>query len=173
MYYYPLVLLAFVLIGNASIAQTDSTKTHALQVISGVGNYEEFYLGLEKNISSKGYLEGAIGLRPYNRAHEKYYMSYICYGERWVAERKRRLVPSRHLKLLFWHLENDVYAFTFLGINPELRLSFSLNKKFTIYSSGGIVYNTMLAYNRKTYNDVGWPREFQPSFSLHLSYILK
>lgn len=56
---------------------------------------------------------------------------------------------------------------------PEVGLGYKLNDKIAIMTNGGVSYNIQMIYKRKTYEEVGWPYDWQPTFSIQLKYRLK
>lgn len=120
-------------------------------------------------------MEAAFGLKPWALFREKYTMGYLLFGAP-VLKRKetpRKINPFLQLKSLIWNLNNRYNRLAMFGINPELRLQYDLSERMFLCGNGGIIYNMLLYYQRKTYSEAGWPKEFQPSFSLQLFYRVK
>ena len=93
-------------------------------------------------------------------------MAYLNFGRKLLKEKPRKLNLFIQLKLLTWHFNNKYNEFLVEGFNPELRLTYTINKRSLISLNGGILYNSPFYYDRKTYQEVGWPHEWQPSFSV-------
>src|SRR5438093_499683 len=81
---------------------------------------------------------------------------------------KRFVEPCLQLKIFSWYFNNDYNKFLMLGVNPELRLIHKVNSRLQMLVSAGIVYNALLHYERKTNEEVGFPKDWQPSFSLQV-----
>lgn len=140
-------------------------------VLAGLGNYEYVYGGLNLSFKNKIYLEAASGIKPWNFSNEKYFMGYFTLGKYIVSKKNTsKILPTLHLKLIGWNFENVYNKFVMLGINPEIRLGYKLNSFFNLNLTGGVIYNTLLYYKRKTYLEVGWPVGWAPSFSVQLLY---
>jgi len=75
--------------------------------------------------------------------------------------------------LVCWVFNNIYNHFKFLGTNPEKRIAYTIKKRMQVCGNIGGLYNTKLYYERKTYKEVGWPKEWQPSFSVQLLYWIK
>jgi hypothetical protein len=153
-------------------AQTDSTSQRPL-IFAGLGNYEYLHAGINFPIKKKHYFEIAVGIKPWGFNDANYQMLYLCYGRKLFKEVPRKINLFLHLKVLTWHYNNQYNEFVVLGVNPELRLTYALNKKYLLALNGGILYNSPFYYDRKTYQEIGWPNQWQPSFSLQFLYRLK
>ncbi|MBA3704411.1 MAG: hypothetical protein H0W84_00480 [Bacteroidetes bacterium] len=161
-------------ISQNEIAKDQNSPTGRLSVIGGMGNYEYLHVGLNVVLKHKYYFETAVGIKPWG-FRERYMMGYICFGGRFLKEKEKikKLKPYLHLKLLCWDLDNAYNHFLFLGINPEIRIAYTLKKRLQLCGNIGGAYNTKLYYKRKTYEEVGWPKEWQPSFSIQFLYLIK
>lgn len=146
-------------------AQQDTLKQRPF-VFAGIGNYEYLHVGINVPIRKKYYFELAAGIKPWGFKNYNYQMAYLDFGRRLLKEKPGKLNLFIQLKLLTWHFNNKYNEFLVEGINPEFRLAYSITKKAMISLNGGLLYNSPLYYNRKTYLEVGWPHEWQPSFSL-------
>jgi hypothetical protein len=149
---------------------SDSIQTNKVHLLIGAGNYEALYAGLQHKINKKEYLQFALGIKPLGLKREKYYSGFLCYGSKWIKKDDQLIIPALQIKTVLWVIDNRSYKFSFIGINPELALEVKLNEKLKLAAAAGVIYNTMVKYKRKTYENVGWPREFQPSFSMHLCF---
>jgi hypothetical protein len=154
------------------LSQTEDPK-NKFAIVGGVGNYEYVHIGLNRSIKKNYYLEAAVGIKPWGISKEKYAMGYLCFGGTILKQKERKIQPYLHLKLLVWDLDNPYNQFVFLGINPEIKFSYKINQRTQLAANIGAIYNNMLYYNRKTYEEVGWPKQWQPSFSVELLYRLK
>lgn len=146
-------------------AQKDTAKQRPF-VFAGIGNYEYLHVGINVPIRKKYYFEIAAGIKPWGFENYNYQMAYLGFGRKLLKEKPRKLNLFIQLKLLTWHFNNKYNEFLVEGINSELRLTYSINKRSMISLNGGVLYNSPLYYDRKTYLEVGWPHEWQPSFSL-------
>ncbi len=157
-----------------TFSQTE-THTNKTDVLLGGGNYEYLHGGLKITNKKEYYFETAIGLKPWRFSEEKYFMGYVAFGSDYpvIKEKQRLFVPSLQLKLLIWDLDNKFNHFLFWGVTPEVGLSYRLNEKIKIKVNGGVAYNMQIIYQRKTYEEVGWPKDWQPTFSIQINYKLK
>lgn len=154
------------------IAQKDTIKQSPF-VFLGIGNYEYLHVGINVPIRKKYYFEMAAGIKPWGFENYNYQMAYLGFGRKLLKEKPRKLNLFLQLKLLTWHFNNKYNEFLVEGINPELRLVYTINKKVSVSMNGGVLYNFPLYYDRKTYLEVGWPHEWQPSFSVQFLVRLK
>jgi hypothetical protein len=101
-------------------------------------------------------------------------MAYLNLGKELFHKRKKlsKAHPSIQLKVMYWDLNNTSFRFAFLGINPELRFGINLPKQNKLFFSAGACYNSQLIYKRKSYEEVGWPYIWQPSFSLQFFHTI-
>ncbi len=155
-------------------AQNDSAKTK-LALIAGAGNYEYFHAGTHLLFIDKIYFETSLGIKPWGFRANLYTMLCLNLGTKILKKREqpRFLEPSFHLKAVAWYFNNTYNRLLVVASGAELRLSFRLSNKFQLFANGGVVYNSVPYYERKTYSEVGWPKEWQPSFSLQCAYWIK
>lgn len=146
-------------------AQQDTLRQSPL-LVAGIGNYEYLHAGINFPIKKKYYFEMAAGIKPWGFNNYNYQMMYFDFGRKLLKEKPGNIKLFLHLKLLTWHFNNPYNEFLVEGINPELGLTYSINKKSLLSVNGGLLYNSPFYYDRKTYREVGWPNEWQPSFSL-------
>lgn len=176
---FSLLFLSYFIFIDRSFSQSESSSdkqapvsTDRLAIIAGAGNYEYLHAGVNIPIKHNYYFETAIGIKPWG-FNERYMMGYVCFGGQLLKEKQKKIKPYLHLKLLCWDLDNAYNHFLFLAINPEIRVCYTVNKRIQLCGNVGGLYNSMLYYKRKTYEEVGWPKEWQPSFSLQLLYRIK
>lgn len=132
--------------------------------IVGIGNYESLYIGINKTFKSNVYLETALGFNPFYIKNKNYEVFYLSGGHFLFNNKKRPCKIGIHVKAMVWHLNNIYNRFVVFSPNPEMRISKKI-KKINFSFTGGYLYNTPFYYKRKTYQEVGWPNEWQPSFS--------
>jgi len=160
------------LLTNDSFGQkNDSLNT--VKIIAGVGNYEYLYAGLNIPILKTSYTEFAIGIKPWNFSSEFYAMMYFDVGLPLFETGKHHLLRAYlQPKAVTWYFNNEYNRFVFIALGGEIRLTYSLNRKIDLSASAGALYNLELHYERKTYEEVGYPKELQPSFSVQLAFPL-
>lgn len=176
---FSLLFLSYFIFADQSFSQNEipskkqaSVSADRLAIIVGAGNYEYLHAGVNVPIKHRYYFETSIGIKPWG-FNERYMMGYVCFGGQLLKEKQKKIKPYLHLKLLCWDLDNAYNHFLFLAINPEIRISYAINERIQLCGNIGGLYNSMLYYKRKTYEEVGWPKEWQPSFSLQLFYRIK
>lgn len=135
-------------------------------IITGMGNYETLYAGVQKEYRGKHSIEFALGTNPF-MLH--YQMGYLSGSATVYHQNKIPFDIQMQLKALVWNYEDRYVHFIIFTPNPELRIARNFGK-IRLAISGGYVYNTPLLYKRKTYLEVGWPREWQPSFSIQTQF---
>lgn len=166
-------IFCFCTITINAFAQKTDYPNKKKSIFIGAGNYEYLNVGFTSSIKQKHYVELAAGIKPWEFNSSTYQMAYFCLGTKLFNERNFLFTPNIHLKCLVWQFNNDYNRFVVMGINPEFRITKSLRNNFALSISTGIVYNSPLYYNRKTYLEIGWPKEWQPSFSIQFFYFLK
>lgn len=156
----------------AAFSQTDKPSPG---ILAGIGNYEYLHAGMNIPVGKRSYLETALGLKPWNISSETYAMIYVQFGVPMLKKSAgaRFIEPHLQAKAVTWYFDNEFNTFAMLGIGPEVRLTHYLNSSFQLAANGGIIYNTNLHYERKTNEEVGWPKEWQPSFSIQVCYRIK
>jgi len=157
---------------NAFALKTDSLNKKTALFI-GLGNYEYLHIGISYSFKQEHYAELALGVKPWRISNSTYQMAYFCLGTKLSETKIFKLKPAIHLKCIIWHFDNDYNQFVVIGINPEFRITRKIKKEFAISITAGALYNSQLIYKRKTYAEVGWLKEWQPSFSLQLLYFIK
>ena len=163
------------LIGHSddSVAQKNDS-VRQVKMIVGVGNYEYLYSGINMQIFKIAYAEFAIGIKPWNFSSEFYAMTYLDAGLSLFNNAKHPVIRTYlQPKAVTWYFNNDFNRFVFIGLGAELRLVYSITDKIEAAGSAGALYNFELYYERKTYEEVGYPKELQPSFSVQFLFSLK
>ena len=168
-----LIFLFLLTIHFRAAAQQD-TAAPKLYAIAGIGNYEYLWGGIGLTFEQKICTEAGFGIKPWYFG-TTYTQAHISAGMLLASEMKRikNIAASVHVKCFAWQLENEFNYFMAIGIGPELRLSYKRIKRLHPALNIGGLYNTVIKYERKTFDEAGWPREFQPSFSVQLNYRLK
>ena len=156
-----------------SFAQEKDSSNKKAALFIGLGNYEYLHIGISYSFKQTHYAELAVGIKPWSFNSSNYQMAYFCLGTKFSETKTFVLTPSIHLKCIIWRFDNDYNRFVVFGINPEFRITRKIKKEFAISLNAGALYNSPLTYKRKTYMEVGWPKEWQPTFSLQLLYFIK
>lgn len=170
------VCLSGILISLCHVPAFPQSEKNSAGIAAGIGNYEYLHAGVNLPVHHRGaYIETAIGIKPWNISSATYAMFYLSLGIPFLKERTgvRFIEPFFQLKLLPWYFNNQFNTFVMLGAGPEFRLVHNLNSRLQLLGSGGIIYNALLHYERKTNEEVGWPKEWQPLFRLQLCYRIK
>ena len=163
-------LMLFLLLSSEATADPIPKRRYGL--FTGIGNYEYFHAGAQFILKNKNYFEVAGGIKPWNVTDQKYRMGFVSYGFPFLKKKDTKLKYFLQLKALLWNLDNDSYRFTMLGTAAEIKGEFPLGSTWSLFANAGIMYNNLLKYDRKSFEEVGFPKDFQPSFSLQLCYRL-
>jgi hypothetical protein len=155
-------------------ANRDSIPSRVL-FTAGFGNYEYLHIGIDKNfLKHARYVEIGAGINPFQFSTTKYVMAYLNLGGYLFEKRKKKRTRwGIHVNNVFWHYSNKYNLFNVYGVGIALKCNYALTKKLEIHGQGGILYNSVLSYERKTFEEVGWPNQWQPSFNIQLKYRLK
>ncbi len=137
-------------------------------LLAGIGNYETLFGGVNKTYPSNIYFETGLGINP---IRPSYQMFYVSGGKLFKGNKQWPFVIGMQVKALVWHVNNRYNQFIIFSPNPELRITKNI-KNIKCALNLGYLYNTPLLYKRKTSLEVGWPYEWQPSFSFQLMYKL-
>lgn len=143
------------------------------QIKVGFGNYEGFNLGLCHNYK-KWKLEYGLG-NDLNIYQQGYCSSgHISAGMRifnkYVSENQK---VYAQFKTLVWNLENESNIFSVVSLSPELLYRYRINQKYQLGVYGGVVWSSVFRYKRKGFEEIGFPKEWQPGFGISLYYSLK
>lgn len=161
----PVCFLIFILTSNLC-AQTKQLK-------SGYGNYEGFNIGFRHSYK-KISLEYGIGT-DFNMFRQGLYSDiYFSIGKRTLKRTFNNNVQLfTNLKTVVWHLENSSNSFSATAFSAESLLKISLNDQYQLGVHGGIIWSSVFRYRRKTYHEIGFPKEWQPNFGLSIYYTLR
>ena len=152
---------------------SSSVFSQRLQVKTGFGNFEAFNIGLCHNFE-KWRFEYGIG-NDFNIYNQGYYSSLnFSIGKSILKKRK----PGDdqlyfNFKSLVWNLENTDNIFSAVSLSTELLYTFKLGNLYHLGAYGGIAWSSVFRYKRKNYQNVGFPRDWQPNFGLTLYRNLK
>lgn len=168
------ICLLFVCIISLNVfAQKADSLEKKTALFVGAGNYEYLHIGLSYSFKQKHYAELAIGTKPWGFTISNYQMACFSLGTKLSKMKFLKFTSSLHLKCIIWRFDNDYNKFVVFGINPEFRITKKIKNDFFFCLNAGALYNSPLTYERKTYLEVGWPKEWQPSFSLQILYFIK
>lgn len=171
----PLLLTSlFFILFYAGFAQSDSSSSRALFTI-GIGNYEYLHIGLDKNFQRTArYVEVGAGINPIRFSTDHYVMTYLNVGSYIFTKLKNnKLQWGVHINNILWHLSNPYNLFNVYGVGMALKCKWPLASNIELHTQVGWLYNTVVTYQRKTFEEVGWPKQWQPSFSLQCKFRLK
>ena len=131
----------FLMAINYSCFSQDEQPFPILSLVSGLGNYEYLHLGINLRIKKKNYFETALGIKPWGFNNNNYQVFYLSFGRQLLKEKPRKITPFIQIKEMIWHFNNTYNQFVVLGTNAELRLLYSINKRFRLCLNGGVIYN--------------------------------
>lgn len=165
-----IIFLALVSPINAQRSDT----TRSVEIIVGAGNYEYLYSGINIPLFKTNYTEIAIGIKPWDFQSEFYAMMYVDAGLALFTIKKHPAITTFiQPKIVTWYFNNEYNRFLFIGLGGEIRVAYALSERVELCGSLGALYNLELSYERKTYEEVGYPKELQPSCSIQLAFRLK
>jgi hypothetical protein len=167
-----LFCLPIILVLMCSVVSADSIPGKKYVLFLGMGNYEYLHAGAHFIHRNKSYFEAAAGFKTWSAPAQKYKMAFVAYGFPVFKKKHNALKYFLQLKALFWDLDNDAYQFSMLGTAAEMKAGISVGPRCSLLANAGLMYNNLLKYDRKSFTDVGFPKDFQPSFSLQLCYHL-
>lgn len=157
-------LLLFITITVSNFAQS--------KFIAGLGYYENIYCGITNNLNRKVQLQVGTGLSPYVFSKNFQFSFHAAVGKKlWTLNKEKKLKLNYQLKATNWFTDNPYNRFVNLIVGPELSLIKQFKNNAALQISGGMGYNFVLFYKRKTNVEVGWPREIQPLISVQ--YVFK
>lgn len=134
------------------------------QFFAGIGYYENVFFGCDLMKRKNIVIRNAIGLLP-GFKNQQYTASYFINLERKVKTYKNNSRLGANGKFTAWWLTNQWNDF--LCIIPSFEVSYSHRiKGIEFNAAAGIGFNFVPFYRRKTYAEVGWPREWSPTISL-------
>lgn len=166
--FLPLILTIILLIGNYKKGLSQNIDLKA-----GFGNYEAFNIGLRHTYKHWN-IEYGYGndLNVYNQG----FFNVIHFGAGMPILKKQ--ISDKHklfvqVKTFIWNIENQSNIFSAVSISSEILYKRKLNKNYQLGIYSGIIWSSVFRYKRKNYQDIGFPKEWQPNFGLSLYYRLK
>ena len=150
-----------------------STQAQNHQLKLGLGNYEGLNVGMRHSYSKFDF-EYGLGT-DFNVFQQGYNTNvHALLGKKLFKKRAEQpLQYYFQFKTLLWYIENPSNQFLNASFSPELMFKKKLNDDFELAAYIGFVWTTNLKYARKTYQEIGFPKEFQPGFGVQLYYKLK
>ncbi len=161
----------FLSIGLFSIGSSIHAQNKQLKL--GIGNYEGLNIGM-RHTFKKLHFEYGLGT-DFNIFQQGYNTNvHVLLGKKLFKKRTEKdLQYFFQFKTLLWYIENPSNQFLNASFSPELMCKKKLNDNFEFAAYLGFVWTTNLKYVRKTYKEIGFPKEFQPGFGVQLFYQLK
>lgn len=153
-------VLCLFLTENACFAQA--------KLFAGYGNYENAYLGINCKLKERRSFHAFLGVQPYSS--RKSFVSDIGFGYRVTFKSKIHL----QLKSVLWYY-NSMH-FQFINTANGLEIGYAIQQKDGPYGldfNVGGLYNSALSYKRKSWEEVAWPKEWVPSFSMAITYAMR
>ncbi len=143
------------------------------QLKIGLGNYEGFNIGLRHNYE-KWHLEYGFG-NDLNIYKQGYLTSFHALAGKRLL--KNRLSDQQQLftnfRSLVWNIENKSNIFSAVSLSAELLYKLKLTDKYQLGIYSGVLWSSVFRYERKNFQDIGYPKEWQPNFGFSLYYNLK
>lgn len=138
----------------------------------GFGNFQAFNAAMHYR-SAKLSLEYGYGndLNIYGQGF--YNCAFGSIGrpmlQKWVKGPYRL---NLHFRVLVWNLENKSNIFSAVAFTPKIELFRKLGTRYAISVYGGYSYSSVFRYKRKSYFEIGWPKEWLPDFGISIQYCL-
>jgi hypothetical protein len=143
------------------------------QLKIGFGNYEGFNVGF-RHTYEKWTLEYGLG-NDFNIYGQGYFTS--LHGVVGKQILKNSILDNHQLFANFrssvWNIENKSNVFSAVSLSAELFYKFKVSRNYQLGVYGGIIWSSVFRYERKNFQDIGYPKEWQPNFGFSLYYILK
>ncbi len=139
----------------------------------GYGNYEGFNIGLRHSLNKMS-LEYGIGsdFNIFNQG--TYWGLHIAAGKRTLKNKISKGVQLfTNIKSIVWNIENSSNSFSAVAFSAESLLKINLDEHYQLGVYGGVIWSSVFRYKRKTYQEIGFPKEWQPNFGLSIYYTLK
>lgn len=155
-------------------AQADSSRTQVL-VLAGVGAIEIYYAGAEINFPYKMYVQAGLGMGTSNPGHNHLWSIHNHTGFYFSSRPDSRFRFGVQLNTTYWHFSNTYNLFESVAFCPALRLNIRARRWQRLYMDlrAGYGYNAVLKYERKTFEEVGWPVQWLPTLSIQFKYRLQ
>jgi len=138
----------------------------------GFGNYDGFFLGYGHSFKRFN-LEYHLG-NDFNIYDQGNLIDFNITLSKQVLKKtiKNNFTASVGLKNHVWQLENKSNLFRAIALNPEINIICRRNSKLGISLFAGPIWSTVFQYERKGYQNVGFPKEWQANFGLNILYFL-
>lgn len=161
-----LICILFIFIQANLIAQSKQFKF-------GYGNYEGFHIGLRHSYDKLS-VEYGFGT-DFNMFQQGLYSNiHIALGKRTLKQPINNGIQLfTNLKTVVWHIDNSSNSFSAVALSAESQLKIAITEQFQLGVHGGVIWSSVFRYRRKTYREIGFPKEWQPNFGLCLYYTLK
>jgi len=151
---------------------TGEKKIIGQTFFTGLGYLECLHTGIELPISTRKTLEFSAGIQPFQwKDQHTFSISAGIFTRNKLKESSKKIIPiSYGVRSTLWNFENKFNHFVNLSIAPLIRYDLYISKNSGIRLSGGYAFNNVIFYKRKTFTEVGWPRNWLPSFALSWTY---
>ncbi len=145
----------------------------SIQLKTGFGNYDAFNIGLKHNYN-KWHMEYGVG-SDFNIYDQGYYNAiHLSFGKQIIKSLESKNGKlNLNFKCFVWNLENQQNVFSAVTLGPELLYLFKKIKRCNFGLFGGLVWTSVFRYHRKTYTDVGFPKEFQANLGFQFYFSRK
>jgi hypothetical protein len=141
-------------------------------ISSGYGNFEGFNIGM-RHETKKAIFRYGIGTDFNVFGQGTYNCVFGSIGRPLLKEQLHTSnILSLHGKILLWNIENPSNIFSAAAFSPQLQFTRKMDKRFYVSVYAGYVYSSVFRYKRKSYDEIGWPREWLPDFGFSVNYCL-
>ncbi len=140
-----------------------------LSIQAGYSNFEAFNIGV-RHQSKKLLIRYGYG-NDFNVFGQGYYNCIFGSLGRHLYKADKNAI-SLHGKVLVWNIENKSNIFSAVALAPQVEFSRKINDHFTASVCAGYVYSSVFRYKRKSFYEIGWPREWLPEFGMALQYCI-
>lgn len=143
----------------------------AQHVVIGLGQLECIHTGITYPLSSRFWGLTTLGVGLPMRQQQ-----VVALGQKFIltsipAKRaSNKLTFGAGFSLTAWYLNNRWNVFQNLSAGPELQLGYRPGRAGMLTAYAGWLWNNVLYYRRKTWEEVGWPRNWQPSFGIRWQF---
>lgn len=157
------------------LQQLFSQDAHKISLESGFGHFEGIYLGTAYQYHKRLSATIGIGTWEVHQPDETYFTVLLknsmgfnfkkqpdkTYYNWWISG-----------KAVYWRFEDPYYIWQVISFIPTLERNFHMHEKVDLRVGFGPSIKLVLDFQRKTFQEVGWPYNVRPNFNVQVIYRL-
>jgi len=156
-----------------SIQLTYSQDDSKFGIESGYGYYEGLYIGGKYKYQKRLFINVAFGTLSFVSNNESYY-SITIKNDLGFNLKKDPNKPWFSWwfsgKIVYWRYEDPYYIWNVMSFIPTIEKNFRISNRLDFRVGMGPSIKLVLDFQRKTFEEVGWPYNVRPNFNLMLIY---